>query len=57
MGGTDISIYRFEDLSGQNGPVSMFIPGQSLPTEGKPRAPQLVASREKQQDAAPSGAW
>lgn len=56
--GADVSIYRFEDLEGQNGPMSIFISGQPLPQlKGKPRAPQLVASREEQQEAAPSGAW
>lgn len=37
--GADVSIYRFEDLEGQNGPMSMFISGQPLPTEGKAQGP------------------
>lgn len=39
QGGADVLLYRFEDPAWQNGPVSMFIPDQPLPAEGKAQGP------------------
>lgn len=55
MGGADVSIYRFDDLAEQNGPMSMFIPGQPFPTEGKSQGP--TASGTQRETTGCSSLW